>query len=423
MGLFHVQIEILPVNGGASTVQSVLVDTGASYLVLPGSLLVSLGYRAVDRQRVIFATGQAASWEIAEVRVRLQGRERTVLAFLAPDQSPMLLGAQTLETFGLGVDPLGKRLIPVDAYLAQSRDPTVKHLKPERELYLMDAQPDIRPALTVTPGEVLVVEVAEGFLGIRDPARLPTPFTDEAVGHPIGKVTGPIFVEGALPGDSLRVDLLAIDPGDEGVTVILKNYGWLPKEFPGPVMRVSPIRDGFVHFGGLRIPVRPSLGTLATMPEELDHFGYAGPHGGDLDQNELRAGTVCHLPVFRPGGLLFLADPHAIIGDGITCGTGLECGATVTLRVTVERPARLDRPVIETADAVQVVGTGPSLDEACRDAARAAVRLIAGTTRLSAEDAYVLCSLVGDFKIGTSPRPVMAVRIVLPKGVLSQAAR
>jgi clan AA aspartic protease len=118
MGLFRVEIEVLPVDGGSPRVESVLVDTGASYLSLPRGVLVALGYRAVDKQRVVFATGQTDVWDVAEVRIRLQGRERTVLAFLAPEQAPKLLGAQTLETFGLGVDPLGKRLIPMDAYLA-----------------------------------------------------------------------------------------------------------------------------------------------------------------------------------------------------------------------------------------------------------------------------------------------------------------
>ena len=118
MGLFQVDIEVFPANGGSPQTHSVLVDTGASYLCLPRSLLLSLGYRAIDRQRVVFATGQTAVWDVAEVRVRLEGRERTVLAFLGPDEAPKLLGAQTLETFGLGVDPLRKRLIPVDAYLA-----------------------------------------------------------------------------------------------------------------------------------------------------------------------------------------------------------------------------------------------------------------------------------------------------------------
>jgi len=119
MGLFQVEIEILPADGGPPESQSVLVDTGASYLSLPRRVLTALGYRAVDKQRVIFATGQTEVWDVTEIRVRLQGRERTVLAFLAPDQAPKLLGAQTLESFGLGVDPLGKRLVPVDAHLAK----------------------------------------------------------------------------------------------------------------------------------------------------------------------------------------------------------------------------------------------------------------------------------------------------------------
>jgi len=118
MGLFNVEVEVLPANGGSPRACRVLVDTGASYLSLPRSLLVSLGYQAIDRQPVVFATGEKAIWEVAEIRVRLEGRERTVLAFLAPDASLTLLGAQTLETFGLGVDPLAKRLVRVDAFLA-----------------------------------------------------------------------------------------------------------------------------------------------------------------------------------------------------------------------------------------------------------------------------------------------------------------
>ena len=117
MGIFQVEIEILPANGGAPRRETVLVDTGASYLALPRSMLAALGYGPLDSQRVVFATGEVGIWDVSEAKIRLQGRERTVLAFLASDQSPKLLGAQTLETFGLGVDPLGKRLIPVDTYL------------------------------------------------------------------------------------------------------------------------------------------------------------------------------------------------------------------------------------------------------------------------------------------------------------------
>ena len=118
MGIFHVEIEVVSAAGGQTERHFVLVDTGASYLSLPRAILDRLGYRPLDTQRVVFATGQSAVWPVTEVRVRLQGRERTAIAFLAADAAPKLVGAQTLERFGLGVDPLGRRLVPVDAYLA-----------------------------------------------------------------------------------------------------------------------------------------------------------------------------------------------------------------------------------------------------------------------------------------------------------------
>ncbi len=118
MGTFHVEIEVVAVGGGETERHLVLVDTGASYLSLPRAILTRLGYRPLDTQRVIFATGQSAVWPVTEAKVRLEGRERTVIAFLAADAAPKLVGAQTLESFGLGVDPLRRRLVPVDAYLA-----------------------------------------------------------------------------------------------------------------------------------------------------------------------------------------------------------------------------------------------------------------------------------------------------------------
>jgi predicted aspartyl protease len=118
MGIFHVDIDVVASGGADAERHLVLVDTGASYLSLPGSVLRRLGYRPLDRQRVIFATGQVAVWSVTEVKVRLFDRERTVIAFFADETAPKLVGAQTLESFGLGVDPLGRRLVPVDAYLA-----------------------------------------------------------------------------------------------------------------------------------------------------------------------------------------------------------------------------------------------------------------------------------------------------------------
>jgi clan AA aspartic protease len=121
MGIFHVEIDVADAAADRVERHRVLVDTGASYLSLPRSVLTRLGYRPLDSQRVVFATGESAVWHVTEVKVRLDDRERTVIAFFADEAAPKLLGAQTLESFGLGVDPLGRRLVPVDAYLAPAR--------------------------------------------------------------------------------------------------------------------------------------------------------------------------------------------------------------------------------------------------------------------------------------------------------------
>jgi predicted aspartyl protease len=107
------------IHPGVRRVEGDEDHTGASYLSLPGILLGRMGYRLIGEQRVVFVA--TATWKITDVRMRLQGRERTVLAFLSAEGAPSLLGAPTLQTFGLGVDPLARRLVPVDAYLAQAR--------------------------------------------------------------------------------------------------------------------------------------------------------------------------------------------------------------------------------------------------------------------------------------------------------------
>ncbi len=94
-----------------------LVDTGATYTCLPRVLLERLGYRPVGRRQVLFANGTEVEWEVTVITISLLGPTLPTLCFMAPDGSPGLLGAVTLEEFGLGVDPVAKRLIPVRTYL------------------------------------------------------------------------------------------------------------------------------------------------------------------------------------------------------------------------------------------------------------------------------------------------------------------
>ena len=118
MGTFSVQVEIYPAERtGPPESIPLMVDTGATYTCLPRALLEQLGYRAVGRRQVMFANGTEAEWEVTVITMSLLGPTLPTLCFMASNSAPGLLGAVTLEEFGLGVDPIAKRLIPVKTYL------------------------------------------------------------------------------------------------------------------------------------------------------------------------------------------------------------------------------------------------------------------------------------------------------------------
>lgn len=122
MGTFSVTAYLLPADRtGAPESVTLMVDTGATYTCLPRALLERMGYRPVGRRQVVFANGTEAEWEVTAVTLSLLDSTLPTLYFMAPDSSPGLLGAVTLEEFGLGVDPIGKRLVPVKTYLTRFR--------------------------------------------------------------------------------------------------------------------------------------------------------------------------------------------------------------------------------------------------------------------------------------------------------------
>ena len=294
----------------------------------------------------------------------------------------------------------------------------------EKQWYLFDVNPATPPAFEVAPGEEFTLEVRGAFADVKDVRTVPTPFTPACDGHPLAPIAGPVKIRGAQPGDVIVVDLLEISPHGEGKTAILRDFGVLRKEFGEPWALACPVKDGKAWFGGrIGIPLNPNLGTVSTMPTEGYKPSYAGAYGGDFDQKDVRAGCRVHLPVMVPGALLFLADPHAAISDGIITGTGVECDATVRARVALEKGRRLDRPILEVDDTVQVLGFGPTVELATEDAARGAVEWFVARTGMDRREAYMLLSIVGELRIGTSPRPVMAARLIIPRAVIDAAAQ
>ena len=288
--------------------------------------------------------------------------------------------------------------------------------------YLFSVNVDTPPTMTIASGEEVTLVVRGAFDDVRDIRDVPTPFTPACDGHPLAPIAGPVHVRGAEPGDAVAIDLLEITPRGDGITAILRDFGVLRKEYAEPKALTCPVRDGRAWFGGrIPIPLNPNLGTVSTMPPEGYKPSYAGPYGGDFDQKDVKAGSRVHLPVMVPGALVFFADPHAAISDGIVTGTGVECTSTVRARITLHKGRTVARPIVEVDGTVQVLGFGPTVEEATEDATRAAIDVVAHGARMDPEEAYMLLSIIGELRIGTSPRPVMAARLIIPLETLTAA--
>jgi len=278
--------------------------------------------------------------------------------------------------------------------------------------------PYIQPALTVKPGETIIVESEDGFGGAIKSDADPFPKMDL---DRVNQTTGPVLVEGAEPGDTLVLDILNVRVGKTGATTIFPGFGALQQEFPIEYKKVCQVRGSFVYLpGGIRMPVKPVIGTIGVAPadKEVPNL-YPGPHGGNMDIKEMTAGTRAYFPVFVTGALFGLGDGKVIMGDGEVNGTGIECALTVKLKVGLQKGRRIERPQLETRDSYMTVASAKTLDEAIKLALKDMIEILKERKGLTGEEAYVLLGAVGDVKIANVVDPEVTVRVAVPKKVLA----
>ena len=142
---------------------------------------------------------------------------------------------------------------------------------------------------------------------------------------------------------------------------------------------------------------------------------------GDFDQKDVAVGAKVHLPVMVPDALLFMADPHAVISDGIISGTGVECTTQVSAKIELVKESAVNRPILDHAGTIQILGFGETVEAATRDASNASVKFLSKNTDLNDKEAYMLLGIIGELRIGTSPRPIMAARLIIPKEIMIDA--
>ena len=289
----------------------------------------------------------------------------------------------------------------------------MKLLSRDHIVYFLD--PETPPAITIDSGEELMVETWDAFEGIRDPGVLEAKSLK-------GPAIGPIYVNGAEPGDALRVDFISVTPKDGAAHMVMPGRGFLEEDFTEAYPTVMEIEDGNVVLpSGIRLPLMPSMGLVATTPTYVQSTASdSGPYGGDIDMKELVVGSSLFLPVFVEGGLLALGDCHAVVGDGAVAGTGAECSSDTHIRVTVEKGMGIESPRAITPEYFVVLSHGEELGPAMKQAVRYMVDFLVEEKGMSPYDAYTLCSLAGDVRVSRTFRPISPVKMMLSRQALEQ---
>jgi acetamidase/formamidase len=280
---------------------------------------------------------------------------------------------------------------------------------------------------SVEAGETFVVECA---INVNDGTirHLGQQLVESDVTLPfVNGATGPIEVRGAKVGDVLNVEILEIELDKLGFTALWPGIGMFPdwvrrKEF-GRQTRVVEVKGDFVHWNEhLKLPIRPMIGVIGVAPVHgavltVDN----GPHGGNLDVQEITTGNSVLLRVNKAGAHLFLGDCHAIQGDGECNGMGaIEIATTLTVKVSLGKaPPRLNHPRIETPTHICTLGCARPLEDAMRIAFEEMVYWLEDDWKIPAPEGYMLLGQIAEARCTQVVNPKYTYICKVDKKILS----
>ena len=296
----------------------------------------------------------------------------------------------------------------------------------------------LKPVLRIQSGDSVRIEtMVAGGLGRLRAAGVPDseiPDSLKAVeaasserGPGVHPLTGPIWVEGAEPGDVLELRIGAIEfLHPYGVTGFIPGSGTLPDEFPYSRFKLFRFNEarGTTEFSpGITLRLAPFFGSIGVAPNPLVRRVSSGPpghHTGNLDNKELVAGSVLFVPVHVAGALLSLGDGHAMQGNGEVTLTALETSLRGTIQVVLRKGMRLNWPRAETPTHFIVMGLNPDLDEAAQLATREMIDFLVTQKGMSRDEAYILTSVAVDLHVTQLVDGTKGVHAMVAKSIFAK---
>ncbi len=276
---------------------------------------------------------------------------------------------------------------------------------------------DHKPCAHAKPGDLIEFNTLDCFSGKLSDESVTMKDMDFSY-NITNPAAGPVYVEGAMPGDILEVSVLSIDLDSEGTIATDDHCGPLYENTDYKTKKV-PIKDGKAYFNDISFPIKPMIGVMGIAPKEGDiACGFVGDHGGNMDNKLIGAHSRVYFPVQVEGALLQMGDVHAAMGDAELCGTGIETGAKILVKISLIKGQELHWPVLETEDKWYVNASAQEFDESLMNASKEMQRLLMKATGWSAVDTYMYMSVQCDVELNQACKPCevqLSLRIGAPK--------
>ena len=276
---------------------------------------------------------------------------------------------------------------------------------------------DLEPVLKVPSGEAVRIRTKDCF---GNQLQGPEDQLSEIDWEAINPATGPIYVEGAVAGGTLKVHIDNIELDAQTSSCTGKDEGVCGDRFSDWATHFCKVEDGKVVWDErLSIPLAPMIGVIGVAPEgEPVNCGTPGKHGGNMDNTAIAAGATLYFPVAVDGALFGCGDMHAVMGDGEVSVSGAEVAGYATVTLTALPELSVPNPLIENETHFGIIVSAESLDKAAELAVQQMVDLLASRTNESEADLVMLLSLVADVRVCQMVDPEKTVRFMVPKYVL-----
>lgn len=279
---------------------------------------------------------------------------------------------------------------------------------------------DHEPVLRVPKGTTLEIETLDCF---SNQLRNAHDTMEKLDWNRVNPATGPVYVEGAEPGDTLKVTIHKIILNEKGTICCLQNEGTLGHMIEGNHIRVVKVDgDTIKYLDKFEIPIQKMVGVIGVAPkDDAINTGTPGQHGGNMDTILIAEGATLYFPVFHSGALFAMGDVHAAMGDGEIGVSGLEIPATVTVTLNVIKGKAPEYPFLENVDNFAVIVSKTTTDEAISVATELMCKFLEPRIDITRPEIIMLMSIVGNVQISQVVDPEKTVRFVFPKKYMKKA--